>query len=127
MTPNRPSSPPTPSARRPTAPQQRVLERIAAQRARLRARSAQRHQLQTEAASAQGVSPDAPMLQRLAMFAKLHPVAVRPWWPGHGAWCAGREWFCPSSCSCAGDKPRLFRQARFLSARAVRATIAGPS
>ncbi len=76
MTPNRPSSPPTPSARRPTAPQQRVLERIAAQRARLRARSAQRHQLQTEAASAQGVSPDVPMLQRLAMFAKLHPVAV---------------------------------------------------
>lgn len=65
-----------PTARRPTAQQQRVLERIATQRTRLRARSAQRQQLQTQARNTPGVSPDAPVIQRLVVFAKLHPVVV---------------------------------------------------
>ena len=76
MTPNRPSSPPTPSARRPTAPQQRVLERIAVQRERLRARRAARMQSQALAEVSAGDDADAPLLARAIAFTRQHPAAV---------------------------------------------------
>lgn len=54
-----------------------VLERIEAQRIRLRERKARRAQVvaQThEANRVAGLGPDAPLASRLAVFARLHPV-----------------------------------------------------
>lgn len=62
-----------------TPEQQQVLERIAAQRLRLRERRARRAQVlaaSREADQAAGLGPDAPLVSRLAVFARLHPVAV---------------------------------------------------
>ena len=61
----------------PTTAQQRVLDRIAAQRQRMAARQIQR--LQTLAAPQTGgglSSLDGLLMQRLAVFTKQHPVAV---------------------------------------------------
>lgn len=61
----------------PTADQQRVLARIAAQRERLAVRRSQRAQSLVAAAQAgQDTLPDASLLLRLAVFMKQHPVAV---------------------------------------------------
>ena len=62
-----------------SADQQQVLDRIAAQRLRLRERSARRTQAVAESHEAQqvaGFGPDASLVSRLAVFARLHPVAV---------------------------------------------------
>ena len=62
-----------------TAQQQQVLERIAAQRLRLRERRQRRAQVAAAARDAQqvaGLGPETPLLSRLAVFARLHPVAV---------------------------------------------------
>jgi len=61
---------------RATPAQRLVLERIAAQRERLRERRAQRRQALAEAASTQGAAADTPLVQRLAGFVREHPVAV---------------------------------------------------
>lgn len=71
-----PSSTDLAPSRRPTPAQQRVLERIAAQRERLRERQAQRRQARSEAASSQGSAADMPLPQRIAWFTREHPVAV---------------------------------------------------
>lgn len=65
------------TTRQPTPEQQKVLDRILAQRERLRARRSAARQMRA-AAIAQGVrvNPADPLLTRLASFAKLHPVAV---------------------------------------------------
>ena len=61
----------------PTAQQQRVLARIAAQRERLAVRQQQRAQSLAIAAQAgQGSLTDTPFLQRLGVFVKQHPVAI---------------------------------------------------
>lgn len=61
----------------PTAEQQRVLDRIAMQRERIRARRLARAQSVALAQSAQQASsPDEPFALRAAAFAKQHPVAV---------------------------------------------------
>ncbi|MBS0302448.1 MAG: hypothetical protein JSR16_09830 [Proteobacteria bacterium] len=62
---------------RPTPEQQQVLDRILAQRERLRARRDALRQARA-AAIAQGgrVNPADPLLARLASFARLHPLAV---------------------------------------------------
>ncbi len=70
---------PIPKAIAATAEQQQVLDRIAAQRLRLRERRARRAQAAAAAREAQqvaGLGPDAPLVSRLAVFARLHPVAV---------------------------------------------------
>lgn len=62
-----------------SAEQQRVLDRIAAQRLRLRERKARRAQAVAASRQAQqvaGLGPDASLVSRLAVFARLHPVAV---------------------------------------------------
>ncbi len=59
-----------------TAEQQRVLDRIAKQRERIRARRLARAQSLALAQSAQQASPDEPFALRAAAFAKQHPVAV---------------------------------------------------
>ncbi|MDZ7863698.1 hypothetical protein [Acidovorax sp.] len=59
-----------------TAEQQRVLDRIAKQRERIRARRLARAQSLALAQSAQQASPDEPFAVRAAAFAKQHPVAV---------------------------------------------------
>jgi hypothetical protein len=59
-----------------TAEQQRVLDRIAKQRERIRARRVARAQSLALAQSAQQASPDEPFALRAAAFAKQHPVAV---------------------------------------------------
>jgi len=59
-----------------TAEQQRVLDRIAKQRERIRARRVARAQSLALARSAQQASPDEPFALRAAAFAKQHPVAV---------------------------------------------------
>jgi len=62
---------------RPSAAQQQVLERIAAQRARLRDRRAQHLLAQADADAARQASvADMPLAQRLAWFTREHPVAV---------------------------------------------------
>ncbi len=69
----------TSSAVAANAEQQQVLDRIAAQRLRLRERSARRAQAAAAAREAQqvaGLGPDASLASRLAVFARLHPVAV---------------------------------------------------
>jgi len=65
------------STARPTPQQQQVLDRILAQRERLRARRDAQRQARA-AAIAQGVrvNPADPLLTRLASFARLHPLAV---------------------------------------------------
>lgn len=70
-----------------TPEQQRVLERIAVQRERLRARRAARQQAQTHGtanatAAADGAAqgglypPDASFAERLALFARAHPAVA---------------------------------------------------
>lgn len=61
---------------RPSAAQQQVLDRIAAQRERLSARRAQRQAARALAGSGQIPGADAPLTQRLAWFTREHPVAV---------------------------------------------------
>lgn len=61
----------------PTADQQRVLDRIALQRERLRARRAARAQsLALAQREPLGAALDESMLLRVAGFARQHPVAV---------------------------------------------------
>lgn len=55
-----------------------LLDRIAAQRQRLRERRDRRTQVlatSREANRVAGLGPDAPLAQRVAVFARLHPVA----------------------------------------------------
>lgn len=59
-----------------TDEQQRVLDRIAKQRERIRARRMARAQSLALAQSAQQASPDEPFALRAVAFAKQHPVAV---------------------------------------------------
>ena len=59
----------------PQAPQ-RVLERIAVQRERLRARRAARIQSQALAEVSAGDDADAPLLARAIAFTRQHPAAV---------------------------------------------------
>lgn len=62
-----------------SAEQQQVLDRIAAQRLRLRERKVRRAQAVAASRQAQqvaGLGPDASLVSRLAVFARLHPVAV---------------------------------------------------
>lgn len=69
----------TSSAVAANAEQQQVLDRIAAQRLRLRERKARRAQAVAASRQAQqvvGLGPDASLVSRLAVFARLHPVAV---------------------------------------------------
>ncbi|HQQ69884.1 MAG TPA: hypothetical protein PLL92_06175 [Alicycliphilus sp.] len=58
----------------PTPEQQQVLDRIRAQRERLRAR--RQVQRQARAAMHGRVDPHDPLLMRLLTFARLHPLAV---------------------------------------------------
>lgn len=60
----------------PTAEQQRVLDRIAKQRERIRARRIARAQSVALAQSAQQASSEEPFALRAAAFAKQHPAAV---------------------------------------------------
>ncbi|MFT4243388.1 MAG: hypothetical protein QM569_14040 [Acidovorax sp.] len=61
----------------PTAEQQRVLDRIAQQRERLRARHAARAQsLALVKESGRAVNPEDPLALRLATFAREHPMAL---------------------------------------------------
>ena len=59
-----------------TAAQQQVLDRIAVQRERLRARRAARLQSQALAAVSGAEDSDAPLLTRVVAFARQHPAAV---------------------------------------------------
>lgn len=59
-----------------TAAQQQVLDRIAVQRERLRARRAARLQSQALAAVAGAEDADVPLLTRAAAFVRQHPAAV---------------------------------------------------
>ena len=59
-----------------TEAQQRIVERIAVQRERLRARRAARLQSQALAAVANGSDADAPLVLRVVAFARQHPAAV---------------------------------------------------
>jgi hypothetical protein len=62
-----------------TVEQQQVMQRIAQQRERLRARSAavaQARCIRALSRAATHVRPDAPLIERVATFARLHPVAV---------------------------------------------------
>lgn len=59
-----------------TLAQQKVLERIAVQRERLRARRSARLQSQDVAAVAEAEDADAPFLARAVAFARQHPAAV---------------------------------------------------
>ena len=59
-----------------TAAQQQVLDRIAVQRERLRARRAARLQSQALVAVSGAEDADAPLLTRVVAFARQHPAAV---------------------------------------------------
>lgn len=59
-----------------TAEQQRVLDRIAQQRERIRARRVARAQSLALAQASQSASSDEPFAVRVAVFAKQHPAAV---------------------------------------------------
>lgn len=59
-----------------TADQQQVLQRIALQRERLKARSAAAAQARALRQSATEVRADAPLVERVTTFARLHPVAL---------------------------------------------------
>jgi len=65
--------PPPPS---PTPQQQQVLDRILAQRERLRARRDALRQARATAAAQGRVNPADPLPARLLSFARLHPLAV---------------------------------------------------
>ena len=69
-----PSTPPP--AVTPTPEQQKVLDRIAAQRARLRSRHAAVQKAVASEVAQRRVEPSAPFVVRLLAFARLHPVAV---------------------------------------------------
>ena len=58
-----------------SAEEREVLLRIAKQRDRLASRRAARQQALTLRANASAVSPDAPLIERVTTFARLHPVA----------------------------------------------------
>ncbi|WP_027013758.1 hypothetical protein [Comamonas composti] len=60
----------------PTLAQQKVLNRIALQRERLAARASARAQAKALSKSAAQVSADAPLMERITTFARLHPMAV---------------------------------------------------
>lgn len=62
--------------RAPTAKEQVVLERITAQRERLREQSALRAQQRALLRAKQGLPPDASMALRALEFAKQHPLAL---------------------------------------------------
>ena len=65
-----------PSTHSSTAAQQAVLERIHAQRARLRQHRSARQQARAQGiARGERVDPAAPLPDRLLAFARLHPVA----------------------------------------------------
>ncbi len=57
----------------PTPEQQAVLERIAAQRERLRARRAAHEQAEAQAVADTGVPADMPWLAKAVLFAREHP------------------------------------------------------
>lgn len=57
----------------PTHEQQAVLERIAAQRERLRARRAAHEQAEAQAVADTGVPADMPWLAKAVLFAREHP------------------------------------------------------
>lgn len=62
-----------------TPEQQLVLKRIAKQRSRMQARSAARAQaqtLQTQVRDVEHVQPDAPLVDRVITFVRLHPIAT---------------------------------------------------
>lgn len=73
----RESSPPEPEFHA-TPAQQAVLERIAAQRQRLRARCQARRQAQaqTEPAYGAGLPPGAPLLAQVVALVRAHPAAT---------------------------------------------------
>lgn len=57
--------------------QKKVVERIAVQRARLRARrAAHRQALAVRHGQPPAIEPDAPLVARLLAFARLHPAVV---------------------------------------------------
>lgn len=61
----------------PSDAQQKVLQRIALQRDRLRARrAAHRQALAVRSGQQPTVEPDAPLVARLLAFARLHPAVV---------------------------------------------------
>lgn len=59
-----------------TPEQQRLLQRIAMQRERLKARSAAAAQARALRRNAAQVRADAPLVERITTFARLHPVAL---------------------------------------------------
>lgn len=62
---------------RATPEQQKVMRRIAVQRERLRTRAAARAQARAlMRAQEMQVRPEAPLVERIVTFARLHPVAV---------------------------------------------------
>ncbi|MFD2754233.1 hypothetical protein [Comamonas terrae] len=62
---------------RATPAQQEVLRRIAVQRERLRARAAAHAQARALASTQETrVRPDAPLVERIVSFTRLHPIAV---------------------------------------------------
>lgn len=68
--------PPESNAPAPSAGQQKVLDRIALQRDRLRARRAAQRQALAVHSQQQGIEPDAPLVAKLLAFARLHPAVV---------------------------------------------------
>ncbi len=60
----------------PTELQQKVLDRIALQRERLRARRAAHRQAVALQAEDAGIDPHAPLVARVLAFARLHPAVV---------------------------------------------------
>lgn len=63
--------------KRATPAQQKVMRRIAVQRERLRARAAAHAQARAlMSAQEMQVRPDAPLMERIVTFTRLHPVAV---------------------------------------------------
>ncbi len=60
----------------PTPAQQRLIERIAAQRERLYARRARRQQFLAMRKAEGGLNADTPLPLRVAVFAKQHPAAL---------------------------------------------------
>jgi hypothetical protein len=76
IAPPQPVGPNAPLWQKSTIEQQRVMQRIAQQRERLKARSAAMAQARALSRSATQVRADAPLLERVTTFARLHPVAV---------------------------------------------------
>jgi hypothetical protein len=62
--------------RTPTAPEQAVIARITAQRARIYERRSQRAQQRAVLRTKQGLPPDASSALRVVVFAKQHPLAL---------------------------------------------------